>query len=113
MAYILTKASTVRCGPQAPHTGTVATGSTARLTVGGSPVLVADSIKDKDITGCQQKGNNTTPCLKAGAPLQPGLATRLTTGGAPVVLSTRSGVTNGTPPGAMSATGGSEKVTAT
>ncbi|MGW0202990.1 hypothetical protein [Nonomuraea sp. NPDC003201] len=113
MAYILTKASTVRCGPQAPHTGTVVTDSAAKLTVGGSPVLVADSIKGQDITGCKQTGNNITPCLKADAPLPPSLATKLTTGGAPVVLSTLSGSTNGTPPGVMSATGGPEKVAAT
>jgi hypothetical protein len=52
MRKVLTTQSTVTCG----HLGTVQTVSTAKLKVGGNPVLLESSVKDESILGC-----TTTP----------------------------------------------------
>jgi hypothetical protein len=127
MASVLTTASKVLCGPVPSHGGKVAVASTAKLRVQDAsdqqfhPVLVADSIEGKSISGCatppasDASGPTAEPCLFVSKvpqvpppgvtppppPNEPGvitagMATKLTVnGGTPVMLDTLKGFTDG------------------
>jgi hypothetical protein len=110
MPGVLTTASPVLCG-HGP--GQVETASTAKLRVAGSPVLVLDSVLGKPVPpGCTAD----TPCSSV-LTVVTGTAVKLTTAGAPVVLDTLTGTTNGavsgtTPQPLLSATAEQTKLTA-
>lgn len=128
MSGVLTTASQVLCGPAPSHGGKVAVVSTAKLRVQDSsdhqfhPVLIADSIAGKAISGCANppasdaSGTPTAePCLfvtqvpqvppPGVTPPPPpneqgvitdGMATKLTVNnGTPVMLDTLKGSTDG------------------
>jgi hypothetical protein len=103
MPAVVTVSSKVLCGPLTPagHGGTVATVGSSKLTVGGSPVLVAAGIVGAmNVAGC------TTPLVTGTPPSKPctsvltvipspSLATKLFVGGVPVVLASLTGTTDG------------------
>jgi len=99
MTAVVTAASTVTCG----HGGKVATVGVPKLTVAGSPVLVASGVAGQAITGCGTPTVTATvttppssPCstvLTVTAPSS--LATKLFVGGNPVVIAALAGTTNG------------------
>lgn len=99
MAQVLTTAATVTCG----HGGTLTLVSSAKLTVGGKPVLLAGAIKGRDVTGCLTVDATDPP--PAGTPkalhcrtvsaITSGLSRKLTVLGLPVVLDTLAGSTDG------------------
>src|SRR4051794_18438664 len=97
MAAVLTTASSIQCA----HTGTVSTASTAKLSVGGSPVLVfPSSIDAKGISGCttapssDASGPINVPCTTVSN-VSSGRATKLTMSGQPVALDTLACTSNG------------------
>jgi hypothetical protein len=109
MPAVLTTGSTVGCG-HSP--GKVSTSSTAKLRVGTDAVLIETSIKGKSVSSCStQTTDKTSPC-KTVSSVASGLATKLTAGGKPVALATIVGVTDGVPPGSLSATAAQTKLTA-
>jgi hypothetical protein len=114
MSKVVTKASTVRCGELTggKHGGTVSTSSSNKLTVNGSAVLTADGVSGKSVVGCQTPTSNSTqPCKNVGSVMS-GLASKLTTGGKPVVLEGVAGATDGVPPGGLAADASQNKLTA-
>lgn len=117
MAGVLTTASTVLCGPNVPpnHGGQVTVASTAKLTVNGNPVLFKSSVAGKAVPpgACKTpQSNSTKPCTSVSSVLG-GEAGKLNAGGNPVLLdSTLSGLTDGNPPGPLSATADQSKLSA-
>jgi hypothetical protein len=98
MPPVLTTASTLTCGPGAPHAGTVSVTGARSLRVGGAGVLTKVAVKEGSITGCTNQSSSTTKCSGI-APAEPtGIATRLKVDGAFVALSTLKAKTNGVPP---------------
>jgi len=95
MPAVVTKASLVTCA----HKGTVITVGAPKLTVGGSPVLVAAGIVGQSILGCTiaPPPMSNTPCTLVISPLinPPSLATKLYVSGNPVAIATLDGTTNG------------------
>lgn len=99
MPAVVTQASTVSCG----HAGIVQTAGSQKLTVGGSPVLLASGVLAKPIPPLPNPGSCTivpppmtdVPCTAVKAVNPPSLATKLLVGGNPVVLASLSGITNG------------------
>jgi hypothetical protein len=95
MPAVVTVSSIVTCG----HAGTVATTGSPKLTVGGSPALVAAGIAGKPVAHC------TTPTVTGPPPSKPcllvvtvnpaSLSTKLLVSGNPVVLATLQGTTDG------------------
>ncbi len=84
MSGVLTTSSRVTCSSQ----GTVQTSSSAKLTVSGAPVLLANGIAGKSIALCAHPTSSSptaTPCTSV-ASLSGGMSSKLTAGGAPVVL---------------------------
>jgi hypothetical protein len=77
MAGVLTVASTVTC----THGAAVEISSSAKLTVGGSAVLLRDGVEGKTVDSCPAN----TPCKTVTA-VTAGEASKLTAGGAPVLL---------------------------
>jgi hypothetical protein len=110
--------SVLVCGHLA---GTVITVSSAKLKVLGESVLLRSSIEKQQVIGCQLKPppNGTIACQTVMA-VQKGLAAKLSVGGAPVVLATLKGTTNGsiptdvppTPQSHLAATSSEPKLTA-
>jgi hypothetical protein len=97
MPAVLTTASAVECD----HGGSVATSSSAKLSVDGNPVLVyPSSVMGKAVAGCttvpasDSSGTTHITCTAVG-PVTPGSANKLTVGGQPVALDTLGGETNG------------------
>lgn len=94
---VLTMASLVACG-HSP--GRVTIVSTAKLKVTQNSVLLEESIAQKDVTGCSTKpasdssGTTHITCTEVSAVTE-GQATKLKVGGAPVILETLKGTTNG------------------
>jgi hypothetical protein len=114
MAGVLTTGSSVRCG----HGGTVRVSSSAKLSVAGQKVLVADGIDGKSVSTCgtptTDKSKACTSVIKTTA----GAATKLTAGSMPVYLDTLAGTTDGvvggtTPQTLLAASAGQSKLTAT
>jgi hypothetical protein len=109
MPAVLTTASTVGCGHDP---GSVATSSSAKLTVAGAPALVAASIVGKTVSGCSTPQTGSNKLCTSVTGVTSGLAGKLTAGGAPVVLSTLVGATDGAPPGTLNAKLVQSKLTA-
>jgi hypothetical protein len=96
MSYVLTVSSTVAC-PHSP--GQVSLSSDTKLTVGGKKVLVLASVNGASVSGCTQvtnTSNGTQQCSTVTT--ASGTASKLQAGGAPVVLDTLTGATDGFPP---------------
>jgi hypothetical protein len=116
MAAVLTKASKVTCG----HKGTVAVSSTAKLTVGGDPVLLKSNIEGATVSDCTTQpappppGSVSSPCAIVTS-ITAGEATKLTVGGLAVILDTltggTSGIDKGEPQQKLAATAVQEKLT--
>ncbi|HEX7245272.1 MAG TPA: hypothetical protein VF245_06895 [Solirubrobacterales bacterium] len=94
MAGVLTKASVVQCAEGAP----ASTGSDAKLTVSGAPVLTSAGIPGWTFVGCPQstKGGSAKSCTGMVAQ-QGGGSQKLTVAGSPAVLETIAGKTDGAP----------------
>lgn len=107
MASVLTMASSVTCSDQ----GKAITPSTAKLTVGGKPVLLKTDVPNWTIIGCTQTGTNQVPCTKVLS-IAVGASHKLTVGNVPVLLDTLNGTANGSPENAISATAKQSKLAA-
>lgn len=111
MSVALTTSSRVTCSSN----GTVQTSSGAKLTVNGAPVLLASGIAGKPIAGCTHPTSSSptaTPCTTV-ASLSGGMSTKLTAGGAPVVLDSVGGLGDAVnPPDTISAQAQQTKLTA-
>lgn len=109
MPAVLTSASTVGCGHDP---GRVGTSSAAKLSVGSARVLLSDSIATKAVSVCSTPvSDKTQPCATV-LTVASGTAAKLTAGGAPVVLATLAGTTDGKPPGTLNSSGTQTKLTA-
>ena len=105
MANVLTTGSTVAC----LHSGTATLSSSAKLSVGGKPVLLESEATSWPITQCKQVGTGLTPCTTI---VSVSAASTLTVGGVPVLLDSLTGTTNGNPDKSLSAIGDQTKLTA-
>jgi hypothetical protein len=114
MRKVLTTQSTVTCGHVA---GSVQTASTAKLKIDGNPVLLQASVLGRTVASCgipQVQGNKlcTTVLSVTNAP-----PPKLTVGGAPVLLDTITGTTDGaigaTPQTLLAATANQAKLVTT
>jgi hypothetical protein len=94
MALVLTVSSQVVC----PHTGTVSTSSSEKLTVSGAKVLVLSGVQGASVSNCtnptDSNGNKTCLTVTQAS----GTASKLTSGGNAVVIDSLSGNTDGAPP---------------
>ncbi len=93
MPYVLTAAGSGGCA----HQGKTKLPGSAKLTVAGQPVVVADDVAGWSIVGCTQTDSSKSQvaCLKFLS--FDGRSTKLKVGGKPVVLDSFSGRTNGKP----------------
>jgi hypothetical protein len=94
MPSVLTIASLVTC----PHQASVATSGTSKLTVSGNPALLAAGIAAHTIGTCPITDSNSTTKCRTVLSVTGGLAAKLTVGGAPVVLDSIVGATDGVSP---------------
>jgi hypothetical protein len=94
MPSVLTVASAVTC----PHQASVATSGTSKLTVSGSAALLAAGIAGQTVSACPISDSSSTTKCRTVLSVTGGLATKLTVGGAPVVLESLIGVTDGVSP---------------
>lgn len=110
MGNVLTEKCTLKCaamqGAPAQHGGTVAKTAASRLRVEGAKVLTGPNVKGAQINLCGDTNTNQgqVPCKVVKSVT--GTATKLLVDGQPVVLDGVGGVTDGTPPGTIAATGG-------
>lgn len=117
MPSVLTDKSAVLCGVLVPgslHGGNVEVEGADKLTVNGSKVLLKSGIAGKSVAGCQNAPPpaGKKPCTQVSQ-VTTGEAIKLKVGGNGVILeSSLTGVTDGTPPGPLSATAGQTKLTA-
>lgn len=91
----LTNSSQISC----PHQGTVKPASSAKLTIGGSPVLLSDEWSVWKIVACTTPLNPNTPtkpCEKVVS-LSNGEAGKLSVGGVPVLLGSAEATADGIP----------------
>jgi len=95
MQAVVTLSSIVTCG----HGGTVVATGTPKLTVSGSPVLVATGVAGKAVSHCTTPTVTTTPpskpCLTVLTVNPSSLSTKLFVSGNPVVLAGLTGTTDG------------------
>ncbi len=112
MGKVLTKDSTVSCN----HSGSATFSPTSsKLTVGGTKVLLKADVEACTITGCTftPPPPGRIPCTGVTSVLL-GVATKLTVGGAGVVLESLTGITNSSVPGSLTGvSAGQSKLTAT
>jgi hypothetical protein len=98
-ANVLTEATTLSCA----HKGTVSKSSTAKLQVGGDPVLLEEQVPSWTIPpgvppGCARINTQAgeKPCTKVASPTD-GTAAKLTVGGSKVLLDSLQATTDGQP----------------
>lgn len=93
MAYVMIQRGSTGCN----HGGTATLSASSKLTIGGSPVIVATDVPSWSIAGCSQTDSSKSqlPCIKFVS--FTGKSTKLTVGGQAVVLDSFSGTTNGKP----------------
>ena len=89
---VLTTDSTVTCG-HSPF-GKVTLTGTAKLQIGGLPVLVAAGVGPGIGPGCLKVKQDDIPCASV-TKLTGGLSKKLCAGSGPVVLASLAGTTNG------------------
>jgi hypothetical protein len=116
MADVLTTSSTVGCGHGSSE---VATSSTAKLKVEGSPVLLKSSIENQSVKPgtCATPISQTSKKCTTVKSVTAGEATKLKAGGAAAMLATLKGSTDGmvggtTPQLLLKATANQSKLTA-
>ena len=86
--------------------------SQQQVTAGGSPVLCEPDLEGKPILGCAQPPTPTTkPCTTLIKTLPGSTSMRIRVGGKAVYLQTLSGITDGVPPGSVSASGAGQTST--
>jgi hypothetical protein len=110
MAKVLTTGSSIVCN----HSGQVKPlTSSAKLTISGNPVLLANQVSSWTIVGCTQTPPppSKSPCVTVSQ-LTGASAQKLTANAQPVLLDSGQGVTDGKPPGTLTITAGEMKVTA-
>jgi hypothetical protein len=109
MANPLTNSSQIKC----PHSGVVTPASSAKLTIGGQPVLLSNQWSAWAIAGCTvSPSQSTKPCLTVTA-LAGGDAAKLSVGGVPVLLDSGQALSDGVPPPvSVSLSAGESKVQA-
>ena len=102
MPGVLTENSRITCATN----GTVSTTGTAKLTVADSPVLVRAGVAGKSVGSCTTVTDTNTGLVKCAAvvAVTAGEAAKLKVGGAPVLLDTFAGTTDGVHPSATPAT---------
>jgi hypothetical protein len=99
---VLTKKSTISCGPLPDHGGTVSVQSSAKLQVNGQPVLLEASINNQSISGCQIKPkqppspDSKDQLCQTVSKIDDGKAQKLKVNNNPVILENLAGETNGT-----------------
>jgi hypothetical protein len=113
MSNVLTESSDVECG----HQGTVGVTGAPKLTVGGNKALLQTGVAGQSVTACTTPNAPaatppTKPCQTVVSVLPVSLARKLTIGGQPVVLDTLKGLTDGLPPGTLTAAARQTKLTA-
>ncbi|MCX4821038.1 hypothetical protein OG883_14165 [Streptomyces sp. NBC_01142] len=97
MAYVVTTASTVGCG-HLPGAGNVRAAGSAKLRIGGHPVLRKTELVGSAVTVCGTTESSSPPfvkCLTVKS-VTTGEALKLKAGGDPVLLDTLGGTTDGT-----------------
>lgn len=94
MPSVLTIGSIVAC----PHQAGVATSGTPKLVVSGSPALLAGGVVGHSIATCPISDSSSTTKCRIVVSVTGGLAAKLTVGGAPVVLDSIVGATDGISP---------------
>ena len=93
----LTTDADIRCG----HGGRVRNVARQRwVSVRGAPVLVDDDPERRTISACPNYGTTVKPCTRTREVVK-GYSTLVRIDGAPIVLATLDGLTNGSPPGAV------------
>ncbi len=109
MGKVLTESSRVTCG-HSP--GSVAVTGNGKLTVSGRPVLLAEGIQGKGVSGCSTaQSDKTKPCSSVAS--VSGAASKLKVGGRGVMLEdTIGGSTDGNPTGSVGATANQGKLKA-
>jgi hypothetical protein len=114
MRQVLTTQSTVRCGHIPPTPGTVTTTSVAKLKVNGSPVLLESSVVGQGVVLCgtpQVQGNKICTKVMSVANIPP---PKLAVAGAPVLVDSIKGTTDGqvggTPQATLAATANQSKL---
>jgi hypothetical protein len=99
MPNVLTVNSTVGCGhpPPPPGSGVVQVRGEAKLRVAGGSVLLLAGVNGRPVSSACgiQPATGFVKCTQVNS-VSGGLATKLTVGSLPVVLSTLTGGTNGT-----------------
>ena len=84
MAQVLTKNSTLTCGPP-PHGGTISVSPTAKLRVDNASVLVKSDVVNASISGCGAQTMSTAACTSVASVLTKE-STKLTVNGVPVLI---------------------------
>jgi hypothetical protein len=99
MPPIVTTGATILCA----HGGQVMlTPRQTQVTIAGNPVLREGDLSGAPIVGCLQVPSLATkPCTTVISTLPGSASTRVTAVGAPVLLATLSGITDGVPPGTI------------
>jgi hypothetical protein len=99
MPPLVTTAATIMC----IHGGQVMlTPRQTTVLAGGSPVLREGDLSGAPIVGCLQPPSpGTKPCTMVISTLPGSASTHVMAAGAPVLLQTLSGITDGVPPGAI------------
>jgi hypothetical protein len=99
MPPIVTTGATITC----IHGGQVMlTPRQTTVTIAGNPVLREGDLSGAPIVGCAQPPSpGTKPCTAVISTLPGSASTRVMAAGAPVLLATLSGITDGVPPGAL------------
>ena len=98
MSFVLTVVSDVAC----PDSGVATMTSSAKLTVSGHKVVVAQDLRAAAIGGCKQvpPPQSNVACLTV-AKVTSGEATKLTVGGKAVLLDSVQAVASGAPKNAL------------
>src|SRR3954451_17133264 len=101
MEPVLTTGAILKCA----HAGTGKPASSAKLSVGGIPVVARTGVPGTALAGCTQQPStaqpNNVPC--AAVSTATGQSLKLTVGGQPVALKSLTGTTNGAPVNSLSA----------
>ena len=99
MPPIVTTAATITC----IHGGQVVlTPKQTQVTIAGNPVLREGDLAGAPILGCLQPPTPATkPCTAVISTLPGSASTRVMAAGAPVLLATLTGITDGVPPGGL------------
>jgi hypothetical protein len=112
MASVMTTGGEVKCG-HGPGKVTLGSGA-SKLQVNDKAVLLKNDVDAKKVSGCTTVTDTSKSLQQCGeASVATGTASKLTVGGAAVLLESLKGKTDGKPPGVLSASAGQSKLDAT